>query len=101
MVIFSDGDLLEERHLPSDFGGGDKGQPAAPSPVAVELQPRQGAVVPLDEMEREAIMSALRQMGGNKTQAARALGIGLRTLHRKLKDYGYKDVQEPNERSLT
>lgn len=101
MVIFSDGDLLDERHLPSDFGAGNKGPLAASSPVAVGFQARQGLVVPLDEMEREAIMSALRQMGGNKTQAARVLGIGLRTLHRKLKDYGYKDIQEPNERSLT
>jgi DNA-binding NtrC family response regulator len=36
----------------------------------------------------EAIRAALRETGGNKTQAARVLGIGLRTLHRKVKEYG-------------
>jgi len=42
----------------------------------------------LEEIEREAIVSALLETDGNKTQAARMLGIGLRTLHRKVKEYG-------------
>jgi two-component system NtrC family response regulator len=42
----------------------------------------------LDEIEREAIVSALLETDGNKTQAAKMLGIGLRTLHRKVKEYG-------------
>ena len=42
----------------------------------------------LEEIEREAIVSALLVTDGNKTQAAKMLGIGLRTLHRKVKEYG-------------
>jgi DNA-binding NtrC family response regulator len=40
----------------------------------------------LTEMERGAIRDALARTGGNKTQAAKLLGIGLRTLHRKVKE---------------
>ncbi len=42
----------------------------------------------LEEIEREAIVGALLQADGNKTQAAKMLGIGLRTLHRKVKEFG-------------
>ena len=101
MVIFCDSDVLEERHLPSDFGSNGKSVQVPAPASTVAFPARQGTAVTLDQMEKEAIMSALSQTGGNKTQAARVLGIGLRTLHRKLKEYGYRDSQEPNERSLT
>jgi len=42
----------------------------------------------LGEMERDAVRAALVQTAGNKTLAAKLLGIGLRTLHRKVKEYG-------------
>ena len=42
----------------------------------------------LEEIEREAIVAALLEANGNKTQAAKMLGIGLRTLHRKVKEFG-------------
>ncbi len=42
----------------------------------------------LFEIEKKAILEALNKSGGNKTEAARMLGIGLRTLYRKLKIYG-------------
>jgi DNA-binding NtrC family response regulator len=41
----------------------------------------------MDEIERRAILAALERTGGNRTQAADLLGIGLRTLQRKLKEY--------------
>lgn len=41
----------------------------------------------MDEIERRAILEALERTGGNRTQAAELLGIGLRTLQRKLKEY--------------
>jgi|SaaInlStandDraft_1057018.scaffolds.fasta_scaffold02602_12 DNA-binding NtrC family response regulator len=41
----------------------------------------------MDEIERQAIFSALRQSRGVKSEAAKALGIGLKTLYRKLDKY--------------
>lgn len=38
--------------------------------------------------EKEYIQRVLQQQGGNRTHAARRLGIGIRTLHRKLKEFG-------------
>jgi len=54
---------------------------------------------PLDLLERDAILDTLKRTGGNKTQTARLLGIGLRTLHRKLKIYRYDDPESDQERS--
>ncbi len=45
-------------------------------------------VLPLEELERRAIMRALRESSGDKLAAARLLGIGKTTLYRKLKQYG-------------
>ncbi|MBI2060155.1 MAG: sigma-54-dependent Fis family transcriptional regulator [Nitrospirae bacterium] len=42
----------------------------------------------MQEIEKMAIQSALSAQEGNRTQAAKSLGIGLRTLQRKLKEYG-------------
>jgi two-component system, NtrC family, response regulator HydG len=42
----------------------------------------------LQEIEREAIHAALEKTGGNKKKAAKILGIGIATLHRKVKAYG-------------
>ncbi len=42
----------------------------------------------MDEMERKMIVSALKRHNGNRKEAARQLGIGERTLYRKLKKYG-------------
>ena len=41
--------------------------------------------MPLKEIEMQAILNAMSAVKGNKTEAARALGIGLKTLYRKLK----------------
>ncbi|MEF9427354.1 MAG: sigma-54-dependent Fis family transcriptional regulator, partial [Candidatus Mariimomonas ferrooxydans] len=44
----------------------------------------------LFEIEKEAILDVLNKVGGNKVKAAKALGIGLRTLYRKVEQYGLK-----------
>ncbi|HEX7052107.1 MAG TPA: sigma-54 dependent transcriptional regulator [Longimicrobiales bacterium] len=41
----------------------------------------------MSDLEREAIIAALREVGGNRRKAAKMLGIGERTLYRKLKEY--------------
>jgi DNA-binding NtrC family response regulator len=45
----------------------------------------------LAELEREAILEAIRMLNGDKLQAAKLLGIGKTTLYRKLKEYGIVD----------
>jgi two-component system response regulator HydG len=52
---------------------------------------RSANVTPLAELERQAILSAIRTLKGDKLEAARMLGIGKTTLYRKLKEYGILD----------
>jgi len=49
---------------------------------------RSDEFVTLEELERRAILRALRETSGDKLAAARLLGIGKTTLYRKLKQYG-------------
>lgn len=46
------------------------------------------SVLPLEELEKQAIKKALAQVNGDKVEAARLLSIGKTTLYRKLKEYG-------------
>ena len=45
-------------------------------------------IVKLNRIEQNAILAALAHHKGNRTHAAKALGIGIRTLQRKLLKYG-------------
>ncbi|MBI2931183.1 MAG: sigma-54-dependent Fis family transcriptional regulator [Planctomycetes bacterium] len=54
---------------------------APPAPVAV------GAIRALKDIEREYILATLEASRGNRTRAAKSLGIGVATLHRKLRLY--------------
>jgi len=47
----------------------------------------------LDEMEKSAILKALKETGGNRTRAAEKLGVSRRTLHRKIAEYGFAEVE--------
>src|ERR1700730_5920243 len=49
--------------------------------------PERNELLPLEELERRAILHTLRQTAGDKLAAARILGIGKTTLYRKLKQY--------------
>ena len=46
-----------------------------------------GRIIPIAELEKQTILSAIAELNGDKLQAARLLGIGKTTLYRKLKDY--------------
>jgi DNA-binding NtrC family response regulator len=61
---------------------------AGPQPATVRLS-EASLDVSLDEMERKLIESTLERFGGHRAKAAEALGIGLRTLSGKLRQYGY------------
>jgi DNA-binding NtrC family response regulator len=50
-----------------------------------------GPSLSLQEQEKRSIAEALKICGGNRTKAADKLGISRRTLHRKLKEYGFTE----------
>jgi len=45
-------------------------------------------ICPIAELEKQAILSTIQKLGGDKLLAAKLLGIGKTTLYRKLKEYG-------------
>ncbi|MBE0603619.1 MAG: sigma-54-dependent Fis family transcriptional regulator [Deltaproteobacteria bacterium] len=80
-ILVSGGDTIEIDDLPGEV------TQAVVSPSSSEPIPLPASRT-LTEIERDAIRDALAKTGGNKTQASKVLGIGLRTLHRKVKEYG-------------
>ena len=70
-------------HLPSGFGKAQS--QAEPHIEAGTMQVRVGTTV--DEAERLLILRTLEATGQNKTRAAEILGMSLKTLHNKLKEY--------------
>ena len=84
MVVIADGDTLEPRHLPPEIAQ------AAPGSEGEGSAKFSGGGMSLDQLEKQAIRDALRTTAGNREQAAKMLGIGERTLYRKLKEYGLK-----------
>jgi DNA-binding NtrC family response regulator len=61
--------------------------PVAAVPPVSNGHSAPGEVVPLHEMEKRAIINALQQTNGNRTQAADMLQISIRTLRNKLAEY--------------
>lgn len=50
-------------------------------------QPASGVLPTMEEMEKQLIVKALRECGGNKGRAADLLGVGRKTIYRKIKKY--------------
>jgi DNA-binding NtrC family response regulator len=50
-----------------------------------------GRIVPIADLEKEAILRTIEQLKGDKLLAAKLLGIGKTTLYRKLKEYAAED----------
>jgi transcriptional regulator of acetoin/glycerol metabolism len=48
----------------------------------------------LERVQRDEIIRVLREVGGNKAEAAKKLGIGRQTLYSKLKAYGIESSSE-------
>jgi len=61
-----------------------------------ETTPQVGPGLSLQEMEKQLIESTLNHYEGHRAKTAQALGIGVRTLSNKLKEFGYK----PREKSM-
>jgi DNA-binding NtrC family response regulator len=82
-VIVCDGGMIESKHLPPGFGHAPL-RTAANDPDAVRL----GVGTTVGEAEKMLILKTLESTSNNKTRAAEILGISLKTLHNKLKEYG-------------
>jgi DNA-binding NtrC family response regulator len=67
---------------------------AAAAATKAEAEDGVQPVTPLADLEREAILGAIRTLNGDKLQAAKLLGIGKTTLYRKLKEYGIADPMQ-------
>ncbi|HET7872883.1 MAG TPA: sigma-54 dependent transcriptional regulator [Terriglobales bacterium] len=82
-VIVCDGGVVELRHLPPNFGS-----------AGLKVASAEGGGIRLDvgttveEAEKMLILKTLAATNNNKTRAAEILGISLKTLHNKLKEYG-------------
>jgi DNA-binding NtrC family response regulator len=84
VILCPDGAPLDAGHLPPNFG---KSHAPGHSSLDASFVPvRVGSTV--DEAERLLILRTLEATGQNKTRAAEILGISLKTLHNKLKEYG-------------
>jgi transcriptional regulator with PAS, ATPase and Fis domain len=82
-VIVCDGPLIEPKHLPPNFGSAGLKVPAGDGDgIRLDV----GTTV--EEAEKMLILKTLAATHNNKTRAAEILGISLKTLHNKLKEYG-------------
>jgi DNA-binding NtrC family response regulator len=82
-VIVCEGPVIETKHLPPGFGH---------TPIRASVDDadsiRVGVGTTVGEAERLLILKTLESTNNNKTRAAEILGISLKTLHNKLKEYG-------------
>ena len=83
VVLCGEGQI-QSRHLPPGFGTRPIRAVAELPPNAIQLEV--GATV--DDAERMLIFKTLESTHNNKTRAAEILGISLKTLHNKLREYG-------------
>jgi len=82
-VNLAQGRRIEIQHLPEHLRSLPKStRKADPAPAAAQ------SILPLEEVEKSHILHAYNQLDRNKSQTAKALGIGLNTLRRKLASYG-------------
>jgi len=86
-IIVCDGAVIESRHLPPGFG-----QVTPRAPVQEANAVRLGVGTTVGEAEKLLILKTLEATNNNKTRAAEILGISLKTLHNKLKEYGSNQV---------
>lgn len=80
MVVMCNGDRIDVRDVPPEISQrrqltGDSATPASLAGVS------------LNELEKKAIADTLARTQGNREKAAKILGIGERTLYRKIKEY--------------
>lgn len=87
LAVNAQGNIIDASYLPAQF------QNIAfipETPPLLNLAPFLG--IPLEDIEKMLIDYTLEKTNGNRTKAARLLGISLRTLQRKIKEYGREEL---------
>lgn len=79
-VLLSKNGLIEMRDLPEEFSGSSKGEQGSEAGEGT-LQSR------IDTLERQMIVSALKECQGKKIDASKRLGISRKVLWKKIKEY--------------
>jgi DNA-binding NtrC family response regulator len=93
VLLCRDGSVLEPSHLrlglrePASTDGAEASSPAGSVPK----------VDTLDEIEKKHILAALEHCQGNRTRAADVLGISIRTLRNKLRQYRTQAGADPSD----
>ena len=81
LVVFSKGEQITLMDLPPELRDSQRGFATRESSAPFQE-------LSMAAVEKQAILRALEKTGGNRLKASQILGIGLRTLQKKLKDYG-------------
>lgn len=84
--ILSESGIIEVEHFELPDFSRQLTKPLQFSPLT-DLGSKELSVRSIKEMEKEIILKALAEHGGNRTHTARALGMSLRTLRHKIKQY--------------
>lgn len=85
-VVLSQADFLSEKDFTIIQGSEVNRNDSVPDGANAQIN--MDGVTPLEEVEKATILNTLEASGGNKSEAARRLGITRKTLHKKLKAYG-------------
>jgi len=86
-LILSGGETIQPVHLPKEITAAGKGAPLAADDETLSLA----------EVERRHIRRVLTAHRGNKTHAAKALGITRLTLRTKIADYGWDEFLDKSD----
>ncbi len=101
MMVLAEGETLTEADLPERLVGGAVRLATSSASSAPSTRPPEEPelVIPetMEEVERLAIKLALKKFNSNRTHAAAHLGISVRTLQRKLRQYEKEAVIAPEE----
>jgi DNA-binding NtrC family response regulator len=92
VIMCSDGEQLQPAHLgfngAADLGAVIAAAATSPAPAPSAASPDDEVITLGDLEKRITFWTTLDKCGGNRTHAARKLGINIRTLRNKLNEYG-------------
>jgi len=86
-VVFSRGDKITARDLPPTIYKKPNASPGQPAPRGFKTDD-----LTVKEVEKQLVVRALRECAGNRTTAAKKLGLSRRTLHRKIHAYHLENL---------